>query len=410
MITTNSSCRICKSSQLRKFLSLGDQPPANRFIEKKDIDAPEPQYPLDVYWCANCHLAQLRDIVDKQELFENYIYFSSGMPKLSDHFRNYAEDIMRRFLRPGDFVIELASNDGILLKFFKDRGHRILGVDPAKNIASKAQSLGVATICDFFSEDLAEKIAKSEGKAAAILANNVVAHINDHHDLAKGIAKLLDERGVFVLEAPYLVDMFENLTYDTIYHEHLSYLAVHPLKTLFEQFGLEIFDVEIHPVQGQSIRVFTGKKGAHEVAPSVAACIEREHQLGFDAFESYQKLAERVTASKKKLIETLRELKRQGKRIAAYGAPAKGNTVLNFCKIGTDLVDYALEDLPSKHALLTPGMHLPVVDRKTAESNPPDVYLLLAWNYLKPILAKEEVFRSRGGKFILPIGDEITIL
>jgi len=355
-------------------------------------------------------LAQLADVVDKDELFRNYIYFSSGMPKLSDHFRLYAEEVMSRFLKPGDFVVEIASNDGILLKFFKDRGYRILGIDPALNIVKVAESLGVPTLPKFFSESLAGTIATKEGKVKAILANNVVAHINDHHDLASGIAALLDDEGVFVLEAPYLIDMFDNLTYDTIYHEHLSYLAIRPLQTLFEKFGLEIFDVALHPVQGQSIRVFVGKQGRRSISSTVRAFIAREKELEMDKFESYLKLAKRIESSKNKLVDLLRRLKQDGKKIAAYGAPAKGNTLLNYCEIGTDILDYALEDLPSKLGLYTPGMHIPVMDRAYTQSHLPDYFLLLAWNYSKPILAKEESFRTHGGKFIIPVGDEIAII
>lgn len=408
-MTINQECRICHSKQLKKFLVLGDQPPANRFIKKEELGLDEPHYPLDVYWCENCNLAQLIHVVDKEELFKNYIYFSSGMPKLSDHFKKYAENIIQK-LKPNDLVVEIASNDGVLLKFFKEAGFRVLGVDPAENIAPLAESLGVPTINDFFSESLAKKIVQSQGKAKAVLANNVVAHINDHHDLAKGIKILIEEDGMFVLEAPYLVDMFENLSFDTIYHEHLSLLAIRPLQILFDQFDLEVFDVELHPVQGQSIRVFVGHKGKHPISPNVFQFVNKEIELKLNTFEAYTRLAKRIENSKDSLVKILKNLKVDGKKIAAYGAPAKGNTLLNYAKIGNDLLDFALEDLPSKQNLYTPGMHIPVVDRQYNENNTPDYYLLLAWNYYKPILEKEKKFIENGGKFILPIGDEIKII
>lgn len=408
-ITINKKCRICNSTDLKKFLVLGEQPPANRFIKKEELELEEPHYPLDIYWCANCNLAQLIHIVDKEELFKNYIYFSSGMPKLSDHFRKYAENVIEK-LNQNDLVIEIASNDGVLLKFFKEAGFRVLGIDPAQNIAPIAESFGVTTITDFFSESLAKKIVHEKGKAKAILANNVVAHINDHHDLAKGIKMLLAEDGMFVLEAPYLVDMFENLSYDTIYHEHLSFLAVRPLQNLFNQFNLEVFDVELHPVQGQSIRVFVGHTGKHEISEHVSEFINKEINLKLDTFDAYVALAKRIEHSKNSLVEIVKKLKANGKKIAAYGAPAKGNTLLNYAKIGTDILDFALEDLPSKQNLFTPGMHIPVVDRQYSEKNLPDYYLLLAWNYYKPILEKEKKFIENGGKFIMPIGDEIKII
>lgn len=398
---------MCGSSQLTQFLSLGDQPLANRFITKEELHLPEPRYPLDIYFCEGCYLAQLIDVVDKEELFRNYIYFSSGMPKLSNHFKQYADDVRERFLALGDSVVELASNDGILLKHFQDCGHRVLGIDPATNIAAVAQSRGVSTINDFFSESLAGRIVQEHGRARVVIANNVVAHINNHHDLMRGIATLIANDGVFVMEAPYLVDMFENLTYDTIYHEHLSYLAVRPLQALAERFGLEVFEAQLHPVQGQSVRVFMDKRGVRPVHESVALFLEKEKKWQLENSASYYALAGRVRHSKDRLVARLKELKGRGKRIAAYGAPAKGNTVLNYCHIGPDIIEYALEDLSSKHGLYTPGTHIPVVSRQEAEKNPPDYYLLLAWNYFEPIRAKEKEFKKRGGKFIIPIGDDI---
>jgi SAM-dependent methyltransferase len=379
------------------------QPLANSFLKNSDEFPTEKKYPLEVYFCHSCNLTQLLDVVDKKEMFSNYIYFSSGMPKLSDHFRLYAEDIMKRFLKHGDFVVELASNDGILLKFFQDAGYKVLGIDPAENVVKIAEKIGVHTLVDFFSQNLAKKVATEYGQAKVIMANNVVAHIDDHHDLAKGLGELLAEDGVFVFEAPYLVDMFNNLTYDTIYHEHLSLLSIRPLIKLFENFGLELFDVEIHPVQGQSLRSFVGRKGKHPVTPNVKKYIDLELSMGLDKLETYQTLAKRVENQKIQLTELLGKLKSEGKKVAAYGAPAKGNTMLNYLGIGTDILDYALEDLPAKQNMYTPGMHIPTVDAVHAHSFEPDYYLMLAWNYEKPILEKEKQFLAKGGHFIIPV-------
>ena len=327
--TTNTQCRICKSSDLKLFLDLGDQPLANAFLTKENF-VNEKKFPLEVYFCEKCNLAQLIHVVDKEVLFRNYIYFSSGMPKLSDHFQNYAQNIKDRFLRSEDLVVEIASNDGILLKSFQDSGYKVLGIDPATNVTQVAQERGIRTINDFFSVSVAHDIVKKFGKAKVIMANNVVAHIDDHHDLMQGISTLIDDDGVFVLEAPYLIDMFENVSYDTIYHEHLSLLAVRPLQVLCEQFHLQIFDVEIHPVQGFSIRVFISKKeSSYPVSDHVKEFVEKELSLGLDTFASYQRLAEKVENSKKELLSLLHRLKSEGKSIAAYGAPAKGNTLLN---------------------------------------------------------------------------------
>lgn len=408
---TNTGCRICKSEKLTKILKLGPQPLANGFRKKSDLDKEELFFPLDIYFCHNCNLVQLIDVVDKSVLYRDYVYFTSGMPKASDHFLKYAQQVIKNYLtKKNDLVVEIASNDGILLKLFQDEGYKVLGVEPALNIVKVARKNGVTTIPEFFSEKIANKVVKKYGKAKAILANNVVAHINDHHDLAMGVKTLLSEDGVFVIEAPYLVDMFENLSFDTIYHEHLSYLAIRPLTELFKQFCLEIFDVNIIPVQGQSLRVFVGHQGKHKIKKIVFDLVQKELDYKMDKLTSYLKLGKRIEKSKKRLLATLKDLKRKSKKISAYGAPAKGNTLLNYYKIGTSFLDFALEDLPSKHGLYTPGMHIPVMDREYARTHLPDYYLLLAWNYINPILEKEKEYRKNGGKFIIPIGDEIKVV
>lgn len=403
-VTINKGCRICGSTKLTKVIDLGRQSLANAFLRKEDLDKSEDTYPLEVYVCADCNLAQLIHVVDKEVLFRDYIYFSSGMPRLSDHFRLYAEDVMARFLKSGNLVVELGSNDGILLARFKEQGFRVLGVDPALNIARVAEEHGVRTIADFWSETVARQIKNDAGGAMAILGNNVVAHINDYDGLCRGVKELLDPQGVFVFEAPYLVDMFENLAFDTIYHEHLSYLAIRPLQKLFEKYDLEVFEVKIVPAQGQSIRVFVGHKNTHLIDPSVQACVRKELDLDLDKKGSYLALAAKIAACKEKTITVLREFKKQNKKIAAYGAPAKGNTLLNYYGVGSDLIDFAMDELPSKQWLYTPGMHLEVVDKKTADTRKPDCYLLLAWNYAKVIYEKEKIFLQNGGKFILSTG------
>ena len=399
----NIQCRICDSRVLKKFLDLGNQPLANSFLRTEEEFKTEERYPLQVCFCNQCNLVQLSGVVSKEKLFSDYIYFSSGMPKLSDHFKTYAEDVTDRFLGPNDFVVEIASNDGILLKFFQDKGYRTLGIDPAVNVVKIAEQFGVRTLENFFSEKLAKQIAKDEGKAKLILANNVVAHIDDHQDLMRGIKALLADDGVFVIEAPYLVDMFENLTYDTIYHEHLSYLALRPLKILFEKFDMEAFDMEINVVQGISLRIFVGHKGKHKTTTNINKYTELELSMKMDSLEVYQNLASKIAEQKEQLIKLLTDLKQQGKKIASYGAPAKGNTMLNYCNIGTDILDYALEDLRVKQDMFTPGMHIPTRSADYAHSHEPDYYLMLAWNYKKQILEKEQDFLKKGGKFIIPV-------
>lgn len=408
-MTLNKECRVCQGKKLVKVIDLGLQPLANAFLRKEDIGKLEAKYPLEVYFCEKCSLAQLIHVVDKEILFRDYIYFSSGMPKLSNHFQSYAEDVIARFLKKkNDLVVEVGSNDGILLRFFKERGFRVLGVDPAKNIAKVANENGVTTVADFWSAKLAKDLGRAHGAAAAILGNNVVAHINDYDGLCRGVKSLLSKSGVFVFEAPYLVDMFKNLTFDTIYHEHLSYLAIRPLLALFKKYDLEIFEVKIVEAQGQSIRVFVGHKGAHKVRRSVAECIKEELALGLNKKESYLMLAEKIRKYKVKTKNLLTKLKNEGKKISAYGAPAKGNTLLNYYGIGTELLDYAMDELPSKQGLYTPGTHILVVPKDYTRVHRVDYYLLLAWNYAKVILEKEKEFLDDGGAFILPTGKIIT--
>ena len=397
---------MCKSDHLSQFFNLGETALANSFLPKEALDKPEPKYPLKVYFCNNCGLSQLIHIVEPEILFRDYVYFSSGMPKLSDHFRNYAEEIVNNFISSKeDLVVEIGSNDGLLLGAIKNLGAKVLGVDPARNIAKVANERGVETLPEFFSEKLAGEMVKKYGKAKVIIGNNVVAHIDDHQDLVKGVKTLLVDDGVFIFEAPYFVDMFENLAFDTIYHEHLSYLSVRPLKKFLEQFGLQIFDVKILPVQGNSLRIYVSYSGKYKANPSVEECLKKEKELKMDTFEAHKELARCASELKERVVTILCGLKNEGKKIAAYGAPAKGNTLLSYFNIGPEILDYATESLPSKIGLYTPGTHIPVINIEEARKNPPDYYLLLAWNYKDIILQKEEAFRKQGGKFIMPIGD-----
>ena len=402
-MTINSSCRACHNN-LVKIIDLGAHPPSNAFLSKKHLNDPEERFPLEVHLCENCNLAQLIHVVDKNLMFRDYIYFSSLMPKLSDHFQKYAEDVIKRFLQPNDLVVELGSNDGVLLKYFKGKGFRIVGIDPAINIAKLANERGIETIPEFFSSDIVEKIISSKGKAKAIIGNNVIAHIDNYDDLWGGITRLLDARGVFVLEAPYLVDMFENLTFDTIYHEHLSYLAVRPLLKQAKKFGLEILDAQIVPSQGQSLRLFIGHQGAHKIHPSVEKLVAKELVLGLDKKGVYLELARKIADCKSRVTSLFIAEKALGKKLAACGAPAKGNTVLNYYGLDQSILSFALDDIPTKQGLYTPGTHIPVVGREYADSHLPHYYLLLAWNYAHVILGKEKKFLSSGGKFVLPNG------
>lgn len=405
LIKRNSQCRICGSKKLDKFLSLGNTPLANSFLKKEDFPK-EKWFPLEVYFCNNCYLSQLVDIVDKKHLFFQYVYFYSLMPQASRHFSNYAKDLIKKFIGDPkrDLVLEFGSNDGLLLKAFQENGcMKILGVDPAKNIAQVANRIGVPTIDNFFSYALAKKISKKYGKAKIIVANNTVAHINDLHDMARGVMRVLEGDGVFVFEAPYLVDMFENIAFDSIYHEHLSYLTVSPLVYLFKQYNMDVFDVELVRRQGNSIRVFVCSSKKRPTSSNVKKLLNKEKKMSLHRIKTYHALVKKIDKSKNKLNKILTGLKSKGFRIAAYGSPARGNTILNYCKIGPNILDFATEELKSKIGLYTPGMHIPVISINRARKSPPDYYLLLAWDYKDSVLKKEKAFINRGGKFIIPV-------
>lgn len=413
MLTKNTACRDCGSVRLTLFLDLSDQPPANAFLTKEALaSGKEARYPLRAHVCEDCQLVQITDIVDVDTLFQDYVYLTAGAgPTTPKHFTEYAQNIAKRFgLTENSFVVELGSNDGLLLAAFQGLGiKRVLGVDPAKNVAQMANERGVLTIAEEWNEALVKDIAAKYGKADMIIGNNVVAHINDHQGLVRGVKALLAPNGTFVFEAPYLVDMFDNLSYDTIYHEHLSCLSIRPLKRMFESHGLEIFDIEEKNVQGMSMRVFVGWPGKHEMSPHVGDLIKKEEHMQLDQVDSYHALARRVEARMKELTDLLAKLKQEGKSIAGYGAPAKGNTLLNYTKIGPETLDYLTEELPTKVGKFSPGMHIPVVHIDEARKNPPDYFLVLAWNYLEKILEREDVLRKRGTKFIVPIGDQLRV-
>lgn len=403
-LVIRTTCRMCDSYKLHKFLDLGNQPLANSFISKEQLNQSEPRYPLEVYWCENCSLTQLIHVVSPDVLFRDYIYFSMGMPKLSNHFKDYAEDALNRFVNDkNQMVVEIGSNDGILLHSIKNRV-RVLGIDPARNIAKVANERGVETLPDFFDEILAHSVRETYGPAHIIIGNNVVAHMDNHHGLLRGVQALLDQDGVFIFEAPYLMDMFDNLTFDTIYHEHLSYLAVEPLTRLFSSHGLEVFDVRTYPVQGVSLRVYAGFPGRHPIQSSVELMRQNEKQKGLGSLTAYLYLADRIRGLKSEVVARIQELKHSRKRVAGYGAPAKGNTLLNYYGIGPDILEYVTETLPTKVGTFTPGMHIPVVHIEEARKNPPDHHLLLAWNYQKAVLEQEQDFKGRGGTFIVPVG------
>ncbi|MDP3062962.1 MAG: class I SAM-dependent methyltransferase [Chloroflexota bacterium] len=399
------SCRTCHGHNLQCFLSLGRQPLANSFLSKEALAKPEPFYPLDVYFCSDCGLVQLVDVVSPEVLFRDYVYASSSSNTRRQHHARLAQEVFERFLAGKDsLVVDIGSNDGCLLQGFRPLGVRTLGVEPATNIARLAEAAGIETVNDFFSPALAQRLKEAKGGAHAITLTNVFAHIDDLDSLLTGVRTLLAERGVLVIEAPYLDDLLEGMLWDTIYHEHLSYFSVGPLIPLFRRFGMELFDVERTPIDGGAIRIFAGRAGeSPPPTQRVGEMLALEKAKGLSSLATFQRFAARVQRSKEELRSLLGRLKAEGRRLAGYGAPAKGNTMLNYCQIGPETLDYIVDGAPLKQGLFTPGTHIPVVPPARMREERPDYMLLLAWNFKDEIMGRERWFQESGGKFIMPV-------
>ncbi len=397
------SCRICRSSELELVLSLGDTPLANAFVSPDRLGEPELKLPLEAVRCLHCGLVQLSVVVRPEIMFADYPYASSASAPAVEHFDDLARELVDRFALSGSFVAEVGSNDGVLLAPLKARGARPLGVEPAENLAAAANARGLETVVGYFDGSTARRIAADKGPAKLIVANNVLAHIDELHDLLAGLDALLDDDGVFVAEFPYLEDLLARVEYDTIYHEHLSYFALTPLRTLFSYAGTEVFDVRRLPVHGGSMRIFVGRRGRRPVSANVGAMLAAEHESGLLAAATYQRFAAHVEASRSALLSMLAGLRRDRKSIAGLGASAKGNTLLNYCRIGPDTIAFIGDSTPLKQGSLTPGMHIPVRPEEAILAERPDYTLLLAWNYADAIVARYGDYLARGGQFIHPV-------
>ena len=395
-------CRVCKGKELTLILSLGEQPPVDNFTDASRLES-EKRYPLDVYFCTTCTLVQLLDVVAEDELFHgSYAYYSSASKPLVDHFRSFAEDIKKEHVNAKDLVVDVGSNDGILLQFLTDTC-RTLGIEPSANVAEVARKKGVETIDGFFTVDMAKKIVETHGKAKVVTANNVFAHIDNLDEIVDAVKELLTDDGVFVSESHYLLDLVQKMEFDTVYHEHLCYFSVKPLQHLFERFGMEIFDVRRVDVHGGSIRVYARKYAGIPIHPRVEELYALEESAGLHTVERFSGFQKDVDAIRDTLVSLVRGFRREGKTVTAYGAPAKGNTLLNFCAFTVDDIRYVTDTTPYKIGLRTPGSHIPVVSPDILKTETPDYILLLAWNYRDFILEKESDLRSRGAKFIIPI-------
>ena len=398
-----TKCRVCANTDLDMFLSLGQMPLANGFLTEAEITQKEPAYPLDVYFCNSCSLVQVIDVVPPEVMFTDYPYITGTSETMKLNLSQLSARASSCIALDGnDLVVDLGSNDGTLLSYFKELGFRTLGVEPAANIAQLASENGIETIQHFFTDETCSKIIASYGQAKIVTGTNVFAHVDDVNGFINCVKRLLHPQGMLIIEVPYLTDMLDKLEFDTIYHEHLSYFSLSALNILFNNHGMSIVNVERLAVHGGSIRVYISPISERR-CHYLEELLDQETNIGIPHKGMYKKFATDVNALKSDLKAMLNGLKHEGNKIAGYGAPAKGNILLNYCGLDSTVLDCIFDNTPFKQNLFTPGTHIPVVSDTTFEKINPDYCLLLAWNYEEEILKKEKAYLQNGGNFIIPI-------
>ena len=396
---------MCKSENLEMFLDLGFIPKVDRFLIKGELNEPETLYPLTVHLCIECGLAQLGYIIPDHELFdENYAYEASTTKTRHENHNQLAESVCNRFsIEKNSFVVDIGSNVGMLLECFKNKGMKVLGIDASANIAEKANSKGIETILGFFNQEIVTEIKNTKGLASVITATNVFAHIQDYQSFIIALKNLLKDKGVFVFQVPHFLTLLKNIEYDTIYHEHISYFGLKPLIKFFEKNQMELFDVVETEIDGGSIRCFVSNKGMHTISDNIKRILDKEEEEEVYSIKKLIEFAKKVKNQKNELNQLLLELKRGGKSVVGVGAPAKGITMINYCKIDEDILEYITEKAPLKIGKFAPGMHIPIVPDERLTKDQPDYAVIFAWNFAKEIMENLKQYKEKGGKFIIPV-------
>ncbi|KND50764.1 MAG: putative methyltransferase [Parcubacteria bacterium C7867-001] len=400
-----TKCRMCKSEDLALYLDLGHTPPADQFRTKEELVLPEVSYPLQVVLCQSCGLSQLNHIVDPRVLYQHdYPYESSTTKTGKIHWDEFAQKVVRRLALPkNSLVVDIGSNVGTLLESFRAEDMRVVGIDPAQNIVDKANAAGVTTYCDFYCMAVAEKVADAHDHASVIVGTNVFAHIDDLEHVMECNARLLGPEGVFIFESPYFQNLVDHLEYDTIYHEHLSYLSLAPVAKFVLRFGFEVFAVEESDIHGGSFRVYIGRQGNHAIDASVTEMLQREEERKLHDLEGLTVFAKRVADNREQLITLIEGLRKEGKKIVGVSAPAKGMTLLNYCGLTTRELAFLTERSTLKIGRFSPGGYIPILPDDALVNEGADYALLLAWNFAPEIIKNTRAFQEKGGKYIIPV-------
>jgi SAM-dependent methyltransferase len=395
-------CRFCGSPLAQTFADLGTSPIANSYLTEDQLSAMEPFYPLHALVCDQCFLVQLEEFESPEAIFSDYAYFSSYSTSWLEHCRAFADLATGQFaLGPGSHVVEIASNDGYLLQYFAGRGIPVLGVEPAANVAEVAVQRGVPTVVEFFGSEVAANLAGAGRQADLLIGNNVLGHVPDLNDFVAGMKAMLAPAGAITMEFPHLERLIEERQFDTIYHEHFSYFSLLTARRVFAAHGLTVFDVDELPTHGGSLRIYACHEGVHPVSDAVRKLEAREERAGLTHVETYAGFAELIQQEKRDILESLIELKNEGRRIAGYGAPAKGNTLLNFCGIGTQFVEFTTDRNPHKQGRYLPGSHIPIRAPEEIERTRPDVVFILPWNLREEIMEQLSFVSEWGGRFLV---------